>query len=140
MFASTGVESIERLVKTEFEVDSYDSYVVFVCLDKDIPLSAKRYESTSETSVYFAERIVMSPAATPSEIALGLLGLLGAYDYDGVYCGEYLRDLFAAYFPDEFLLTKDISTGVISFVTAFECGMTTDLPPIYRGFYYEIKG
>ena len=137
MFASTVLESLEKTLKDNFDTDKYDNYVVFICLGKDIEPRAQRYEQTAETEIFYPERIIMTPNTTPSEIALAAMELLGAFAFDSENGGSYRAALFRDYFPEEVLLTKDIETGSVSPVTAFRCGMTNRLAPLYRAFWYQ---
>ena len=136
MFASTVLESVEKTLKDNFNTDKYDNYVVFICLGKDIEVRHQRYEQTSETEIFYPERVIMTPESTPSEIALAVMELLGAYGFDAENGGEYRAALFREYFPEEVLLTRDIETGTVSPVTAFRCGMTNRLLPVFRAFWY----
>ena len=137
MFASTVLESIEKTLGENFNTAKYDNYVVFICLGKDIEVRAQRYEQTVDTEIFYPERVILTPASTPSEIALAVLELLGAFPFDAENGGDYRTELFGQYFPDDILLARDIGTGSVSPVTAFRCGMTNRLAPLYRAFWYQ---
>ncbi|MBR0231111.1 MAG: hypothetical protein IJQ53_02675 [Clostridia bacterium] len=137
MFASTVLESVEKTLKDNFDTDRYDNYLVFICLGKDIEVRAQRYEQTTESVIFYPERVIMTPESTSSEITLAVMELLGAYPFDADNGGVYRTELFRQYFPRDILLTGDIGTGTVSPVTAFRCGMTNRLAPVLRAFWYE---
>lgn len=139
MFAGTTLLSLEGLLSVSCDLDAYDNYVVFVCVDKNVATEAMRYDATETSELYYAERVTVTKQSTPSEIALCVLDLLGAYNYDGRYCDAYTTRLFASYFPNEIMLTKDIESGSVSPVTAYISGMTDELKTIYYPFFYNIE-
>ncbi|MBO4452692.1 MAG: hypothetical protein J5793_02035 [Clostridia bacterium] len=134
MFASTSLGTLDGLVKKQFDTEGYDGYLVFVCLDKEVPTYFDRYEGTSSTEIYYAERVIIGSGSEVSDIALGVLGLLGASDFGTDYCEEDISKIFGVYFPDEIMLTKDITNGHVSPVNAFICGMTDGLEKLLRAF------
>lgn len=137
VFAETGFGSLEAFAEANYKLALYDNYVFVVCMNKELEVSCEGYADTPETEIYYGERVIIGAGAAPQEICVSFFKLLGAYGYDSGKCDEYTESLYRAYFPDDIMLSADTETAVVSPVTAYACGFTDVLDPLYRVFLYE---
>lgn len=137
VFAETGFGTLEEFANTAVDLTGYDNYVFAVCRNTELETSCAYYEQTKETEAYFGERVLMGSNATVDEICISMLSVMGASgcedrEYDG-----YVKELFAKYFPNDITVKKSVDSSEMSVVTAYACGITDELPSLYRVFYYE---
>lgn len=137
VFAETGFGTLQKFADTNCDLSAYDNYVVVVCLDKEAEMSFNLYEGSDETEIYFAERVIIGNDANEHELAVSVLKLLGAYGYDEGLYGKYEESLYSAYFPNDIMNTTSLADSNLSPVTAYACGISEDLEPLYRVFFEE---
>lgn len=137
VFAETGFGTLQRFADANCDLSAYDNYVVVVCLDKEAEMSFALYDGSDETEIYFAERVVIGNNANEHELAVSVLKLLGAYGYDEGLCDKYVESLYSAYFPKDIMNTEELTDSTLSPVTAYACGISEDLEPLYRVFFEE---
>lgn len=137
VFAETGFGTLQNFADANCDLSAYDNYVFVVCLDKEAEISFNRYEGSNETEIYFAERVIIGNNADEHELAVSLLKLMGAYGYDEGLCDEYTESLYSVYFPNDIMNTEELTDAILSPVTAYACGISDDLEPLYRVFFEE---
>ena len=141
MFAATSFGTLENFVKTSFDLSLYDSYAIMVCRNSDTETKCNVFQKTSETSLYYAERIIIGNSVCPGEITKGLLQMFGAYGLaDKDFCGTYYTKLYKIYFPDDIMLSDGRNDFSISPAAAFASGITHDLDYLYRVFRFSVNG
>ena len=137
-FAETGFGSLQKFADANCDLAAYDNYVFVVCMDKeDVKTSFACYDGSDQTQLYFAERVIMGRNSTEVEVCVSALRLLGAYGFNEGVCDEYIESLYNAYFPYDILVSESLTFSTMSPVTAYACGITEDLNPLYRVFLYE---
>lgn len=142
LITKTGFGDLMTFAEQNYDLDEYDNYVFAVCMNKDPvsdPTFASRYEETPSTEAYFAERVCLTNASDENEICSSLLWLLGVPDMIEDTVGKDLASLYETYFPKDFTLIKNVAVSELSPLTAYACGMTDDLKPIYRVFVENIR-
>ncbi|MBQ4316781.1 MAG: hypothetical protein IJC20_00900 [Clostridia bacterium] len=137
VFAETGFGTLQKFADANCDLAAYDNYVFVVCMDKDIKATFSCYDGSDRTQIYFAERAVIGRNSTDVEICVSVLRLLGAYGFDEGICDEYTESLYNAYFPYDIMVSGSLTFSKMSPVTAFACGITDELDPLYRVFFYE---
>lgn len=137
VFAETGFGTLQNFAESNLDITAYDNYVVAVCIDKDIKTSFAAYKGTNETEIYYGERVMINKESKETEICVSLLSLLGAYNYGEGICDEYTEALYRRYFPNDIMVSESLTFSEMSPVTAYACGITDQLPPLYRVFYYQ---
>lgn len=137
VFAETGFGTLEAFAEENYITSDYDSYVFVVCQNKDSDITYSLYEDTDETQLYFGERIIIGQNASDTEICVSLLKLLGAYGYNENKCDSYTESLYGMYFPNDIMVSESLAFSEMSPVTAYACGITEELSPLYRVFYYK---
>ena len=137
MFAETGFGSLMKYADANFDLAAYDNFVFVVCLNKNADISYNGYEGSDSTQLYFAERAIIGNETTDVEICLSMLKLLGAYSFDEQKIEKTTEDLYRAYFPHDIMVSESLTYSVMSPVTAYACGITDGLSPLYRIFWYE---
>ncbi len=137
VFAETGFGTLERFAEENYDLSAYDNYVFAVCLDKEVQTSHALYKGTKETEAYIGERVIFGSNAREEDISVSLLSLIGAYGYDEGVCDEYTETLYRKYFPNDIMVSKSYENSEMSPVTAYACGFTDDLSPLYQVFYYD---
>ncbi len=139
-FAETGFGTLQKFAEHgehKFDLASYDNYVFVVCMDKEIEASYALYNGEETTLIYFAERVIIGKTTTDAEICVSALKLLGAYGYDEEKCDQSVEKLYKTYFPNDVMTSKELSSSKMSPITAYACGITDKLRPLYRVFLYE---
>ncbi len=137
VFAETGFGTLKKFAESNFDLTEYDNYFFAVCLNKESQTAYNAYNGEKETEIYFGERIHVGKSSTEHEICVSMLALMGANDFSDEQYDEYTKSLFKSYFPDEVLVKDGLKGASLSSVTAFACGITDELDPIYRVFKYE---
>lgn len=137
VFAETGFGSLQSFADANFDLAAYDNYVFVVCMNKNADVSYACYNGSDEKQIYFAERLIMGKNTTDIEVCVSLLRLLGAYSFNEGLCDEYTESLYNEYFPHDIMVSESLAYSVMSPVTAYACGITDELIPIYRVFFYE---
>ena len=115
-------------------VSEYDGYFFVVCLDKNMKSYYNYYLDTSETELYYGERIVVGNNVSSQEIAYAAVRSLGGQSYGG-----YLGSLYKAYFPKDIIVYDDFENCEISEFTAYACGIIKELSPFFRVFRVETE-
>lgn len=133
----TGFGTLQKLAESHFDLSGYDSYFFAVCFNRECEPLFKVYDNTDSSEAYFGERLFVGTNTSETVICRNVLSMLGAYDYRSGLCDEYREQLYQAYFPND-VMASEISEGAqMSPVTAYCCGVTDDLDPLYRIFLYE---
>lgn len=136
-FAETRFGSLQNFADSNFDLSAYDNYVFAVCLNKEMDVSYALYDGTDKTQIYFGERLIMGNNTSDVDVCISLLSLLGAYGYDNGLCDEYTEALYNEYFPHDIMVSESLVYSLMSPVTAYACGITDELIPLYRVFWYE---
>ncbi len=131
VFADTGFGSLKTFAESRFELSEYDGYMVAVCLDKTVVTSCNRHENTASSEFYYGERVFMGNNTSESDLIYSLLHLSGMGDYSG---NTYADSMYKVYFPNDYAVSTDLTTAVMSKVTAFACGIISDLESLYQPF------
>ena len=139
MFAETSLKSVNGLIENAFDPDGYDGYMVFICVDDEFDTSSHKYTSENGAAIYYSERVIVNAESTVNDMVFGIFDLLGAYDFNGRYNSDYITELFDVYFPNEYMNTKDINNGEMSPLTAYICGLTDGLDPLFKPFAYTVS-
>jgi len=131
VFAETGFGSLKAFAENNYELSEYDGYLFVVCQNKNVNDSCNRYENTVSTEFYYGERIFMGNNTDEANLPMYLLQLSGMATYNG---DDYIDSLYKVYFPNDYAVCADISKATMSKVTAFACGVISDLEPLYQPF------
>lgn len=136
-FAETSFGTLQSFADASYDLSPYDNYIVAVCLNKEAETGYALYDGTSHTEIHLGERILLGKNALETDICTSLLSVLGAYGYDEGRCGEFIEALYKKYFPNDIMVSENSALSEISPVTAYACGMTDELIPLYRVFNYK---
>ena len=141
MFAQTTFGTLENFARDNADLDlsKYDNYFFVVCTKNDMELSVGVFDKTEEKDLYFGERILTGASVTDLDIYKSVLCLLGANPRGDDGADKYTEELYAFYFPNDFAVTKDLTTAEISPVTAYMCGLTDKLNYLYKAFLPKNK-
>lgn len=134
IFGETGFGSLQNFAENAVGVNGYDNYFFAVCFKRDCEPFFRAYENTKETQFYFAERVFVGLNTAESDICFALLSVLGAYNYRENLYDAYTEALYQAYFPNDIMSSDTLAGTELTPVTAYCCGMTEDLKPLYRVF------
>ncbi len=137
VFAETGFGTLQKFADANYDLTAYDNYVIAVCINKEAETSYALYDGTNETEIYFGERVILGKNALDTDICVSLLSLLGAYGYNEGVCDEYTEALYRKYFPNDIMVSESLVFSEMSPVTAYACGITEELSPLYQVFYYD---
>ena len=137
VFAETGFGTLKSFAEATVDLSDSDGYVFAVCMDKEAEMGYTANEGTKETELYYGEKLIVGNNTSNADICRSLIYLLGGYGYDEELCGKYEESLFRNYFPNDIMINSSLDDSVISPVTAYACGMTDELDPLYRVFFYE---
>ncbi len=135
-FAETGFGTLQSFAETEYELANYDNYFFIVCFDKPFESESTAFDGANE-EVRYGERVIASVETDSTQICKLVLELLGVKNVPAEESDEYIRSLYSYYFPDDFHVKDTLEETSISPVTAYFCGMTSDLDPLYRVFYID---
>ncbi|MBE6691969.1 MAG: hypothetical protein E7586_01380 [Ruminococcaceae bacterium] len=136
MLAQTTFGTLENFARdnTDLDLSKYDNYFFVVCTKNDMELSVGVFDKTEEKDLYFGERILTGASVTDLDIYKSVLCLLGADLRGEDGADKYTEALYKFYFPNDFAVTKDLTTVEISPVTAYMCGFTDKLNFLYKTF------
>lgn len=134
-FSDTGFGNLRSLAESHFDdLQNYDNYVFAVCFNRETEPLYKLNDGKSTTELYFAERTFVGTNTTSEDIARNVLALSGGEIQHINELPAPLKELYSIYFPQDIYTADKLENAKVNPYTAYCCGMTEELNPIYRVF------